>query len=117
VLVYPLLGILALSTFVYDSLAFSSELGIVAAGMTASSLVGLLYFAPVGAALGIANRKIHWNVSKARLVLACSWAASLAAIALAEVVGIEAVMMFGTSLLVLSAISTVIVAVARAFRS
>ena len=116
-LVYPLLGILALSTFVYDSLAFSSELGIVAAGMTASSLVGLLYFAPVGAALGIANRKRHWDMSKAKLVLACSWAASVAAIALAEVAGIEAVMMFGTSLLVLSAISTVIAAVARAFRS
>jgi hypothetical protein len=41
----------------------------------------------------------------------------VAAIALAEVAGIEAVMMFGTSLLVLSAISTVVVAVARAFRS
>jgi hypothetical protein len=116
-LIYPLLGILALSTSVYDSLALSSELGIVAAGTTASSLVGLLYFAPLGAALGIANRKRHWNTSKARLVLACSWAASVAAIALAEVAGIEAVMMFGTSLLVLSAISTVVVAVARAFRS
>jgi hypothetical protein len=117
VLIYPLLGILALSTFIYDSLAFSSELGIVAAGMAASSLVGLLYFAPVGAALGIANRKRHWDMSKARLVLACLWAVSVAAVALGEVAGIEAVMMFGTSLLVLSAISTVIVAVARAFRS
>lgn len=117
VLIYPLLGILTVSTFVYDSLAFSSELGIVAAGMTASSLVGLLYFAPVGAALSIANRKRHWDLSKTRLVLACSWAASAVAVALAEVAGIEAVMMFGTSLLVLSAISTVIVAVARAFRS
>jgi hypothetical protein len=117
VLIYPLLGILALSTFVYDSLAFSSELGIVSAGVTASSLVGLLYFAPFGAVLGIASRKRRWNMSKAGLVLACSWAASVAAIALAELARIESVMMFGTSLLVLSAISTVVIAVARAFRS
>jgi hypothetical protein len=117
VMIYPLLGILDISTFVHDSLAFSSELGIVAAGMTASSLVGLLYFAPLGAALGIASRKRHWNLSKARLILACSWAASVAAIAFAEIAGVEAVMMFGTSLLVLSAISTVVVAVACAFRA
>jgi hypothetical protein len=116
-LIQPLLGILAISTSVYDSLAFSSELGIVSAGITASSLVGLLYFAPVGAALGLANRKRRWDMSKAGLVLACSWAASVAAIALAEVAGTQAVMMFGTSLLVLSAISTVVIAVARAFRS
>lgn len=116
-LIYPLLGVLALSTSVYDSLAFSSELGIVSAGITASSLIGLFYFAPVGAALGIASRKRRWGMSKAGLILACSWAASVAAIALAEIAGMEAVMMFGTSLLVLSAISTVVIAVARAFRS
>jgi hypothetical protein len=117
VLVYPLLGILAISSSVYDSLAFSSELGIVSAGVAASSLVGLIYFAPLAAALGIANRKRRWDMSKAGLVLACCWAAGVAAIALAEVAGMQTVMMFGTSLLVLSAISTVVIAVARAFRS
>lgn len=116
-MIYPLLGILSLSTSVYDSLGFNSELGIVAAGTTASSLVGLLYFAPLGAALSIASRKRQWNMSRAGLVLACSWAASIIAIALAEVTAAEAVMMFGTSLLVLSAISTAVIAVARAFRS
>jgi hypothetical protein len=116
-MIYPLLGILSLSTLVYDSLGFNSELGIVAAGTTASSLVGLLYFAPLGAALGIASRKRQWNMSRAGLVLACSWAASIIAIALAEVAAAEAIMMFGTSLLVLSAISTAVIAVARAFRS
>lgn len=116
-MIYPLLGILALSTSVYDSLAFSSELGIVVAGMTSSLLVSLLYFAPLGAALGMASRKMQWNMSKARLVLACSWSASIAAIAIAEIAGAEAVMMFGTSSLVLSAISTVVIAIARAFRS
>ncbi len=116
-LIYPLLGILALSASIYDSLAFSSELGIVASGITASSLVGLLYFAPLGAALGIASRKRQWNMSRAKIVLACSWATSIVAVALAELAGAESVMMFGTSLLVLSAISTSVIAVARAIKS
>ncbi|MGI0048715.1 MAG: CFI-box-CTERM domain-containing protein, partial [Nitrososphaera sp.] len=116
-MIYPLLGILSLSTSVYDLLGFNSELGIVAAGTTASSLVGLLYFAPLGAALGIASRKRPWNMSRAGPVLACSWGTSIAAIALAEVAAAETVMMFGTSLLVLSAINTAVIAVARAFRS
>lgn len=115
--IYPLLGILDVSTSVHDSLAFDSELGVVAAGATASSLIGLIYFAPLGAALGIASKKKKWSMSKAKIVLACSWAASVAAIVIAEVAAVEAVMMFGTSLLVLSAISTVVVAVARAVKS
>lgn len=115
-LIQPLLGILAVSTSVHDSLAFSSELGILAAGVTASSLVGLLYFAPLGAALGIASRKRQWEMSRARLVLACSWAASIIAIVFAEIAGVGAAMMFGTSLLVLSAISTTVIAVARAIK-
>jgi hypothetical protein len=116
-LIHPLLGILGLSTFVYDSLAFSgSELGIVASGTTASSLVGLVYFAPLGIALGIAGRKKGWNMSKAKIVLICSWAASIVAIVLAELAEMEPVMMFGTSLLVLSTISMAVIAVARAVK-
>ncbi len=115
-LIYPLLGILSFSTFVYDSLTFGSELGIVAAGITASSLVGLLYFAPLGTALGIIGRKKMWDMSKAKVVVASSWAAGAIAIAIAEIAAVEVVMMFGTSLLVLSAISTAVIAVARAVR-
>jgi peptide/nickel transport system substrate-binding protein len=116
-LIYPLLGILAVSTYVYHSLAISSELAIVASGLSASSLVGLLYFAPLGAAIGIAGRKRRWNISRTKILLACSWTASIVGIALAEFAGTESVLMFGTSLLVLSAISTVVIAVARAVKS
>jgi peptide/nickel transport system substrate-binding protein len=115
-LIYPLLGILSLSALVYDSFRFGSELGIVAAGITASSLVGLLYFAPLGTALGIISRKRRWDMSKAKVVLASSWAAGTIAIAIAEIAAMEAVMMFGTSLLVLSAISTAVIAVAHAVK-
>lgn len=119
-LIHPLLGILTLSTSIYDSLAFffNNELGIVASGITASSLIGLVYFAPLGIALGIAGRRKRRNMSKAKTVLACSWAASIVAIALAELVGgiMEPVMMLGTSLLVLSTISTAVIAVAHAVK-
>jgi len=116
-LIQPLLRILVISTSVYDSLAFNSELGIVAAGVTASTLVGLLYFAPIGAVLGIVSRKRQWCMSRARLVLAGSWAASMTAIAFAEIAAFEIAMMFATSLLVLSAIITAVIAVARAVKS
>lgn len=115
-LIYPLLGILSLSALVYGSSTFGSELGILAAGITASSLFGLLYFAPLGTALGIISRKRRWDMSKAKVVLASSWAAGTIAIAIAEITAVEALMMFGTSILVLSAISTAVIAVARAVK-
>ncbi len=116
-MIYPLLGILALSTSVYDSIGFNSEMGIVTAGTMVSSLVGLIYFAPLGAALGITSRKMQWKMSRAGPILGCFWAASIVAIVLAEVTAAEVTMMFGTSLLVLSAISTTIISLARAIRS
>ncbi|MEW6605584.1 MAG: CFI-box-CTERM domain-containing protein [Thermoproteota archaeon] len=116
-LIYPLLGILAISTHIYDSLAFSDELSIVAAGITASSLIGLLYLGPLGAALGIACRRKNWNMSKPLVVLACSWASSIIAIVVAQAAAIEVSMMVGTSLLVLTAISTAVFAIARMVKS
>ncbi len=112
--IYPLLRMLGISTFVYDLLGFNSELAIVAVGATVGSLVGSLYFAPVAAVLAVVNRKKKWDLSMAKLVLLCAWIASVAAIAAAELAVAPEVMMFGTSLLVLSAISTAILAVARA---
>lgn len=117
ILIYPLLVILSMSTVVHDAFSINNELGIVAAGLTASSLVGLIYFAPLGVALGITARKKNWHMSKARIVLACAWVASITALIIAEISGAEVVMMLGTSLLVLSAISTAVIAVARAIKS
>jgi peptide/nickel transport system substrate-binding protein len=112
--IYPLLRMLGTSTFVYDLLGFNSEMAIVAVGATVGSLVGSLYFAPVAAVLAVINRKKKWDMSMAKLVLLCAWIASVAAIAAAELAVAPEVMMFGTSLLVLSAISTAILAIARA---
>ena len=112
VAIYPLLGILNLSTSVYGLLGFSSEAAIVGAGLTASSLIGLVYFAPVSAAL-IATGKVRQVGRTKKYIIAIAWAASLAAIAAGELAASPEALMFGTALLVMSAISTVVLAVAR----
>jgi peptide/nickel transport system substrate-binding protein len=114
VAIYPLLGILDLSTAVHGALGFSSEAAIVGAGLTASSLIGLVYFAPVSAAL-VATRK-RWKVGRVKYVLVAAWAASLAAVVAGEIAASPEALMFGTALLVLSAISTVVIAIGRAIR-
>ena len=114
--VYPLLGILDLSTAVHDALAFNGEAAIVGAGVAASSLIGLLYFAPVAAVFAVANRKKQWNIRYAKRALLVAWAASLAVILAGEISAGSEMLMFGTALLVLSAIATVIVAVIRLVR-
>jgi hypothetical protein len=114
--VYPLLGILDLSTSVFHALSFNNEAAIVGAGLTASSLIGLLYFAPLSAVLAIAGRKKRWDMKYAKYALVIAWAASLAAVAAGEAAASTEVLMFGTALLVLSAISTVVLAVVRVAR-
>jgi hypothetical protein len=112
--IYPLLAILDASAHVYGLLAFNGELGIIASGITASSLVGLLYFAPFAALAGVARRKKQWNLKGAKYALVLAWSASLAAIVLGEILAAPGAMMFGTALLVLSAIGTVVIAALRA---
>lgn len=114
--VYPLLGILDLSTSVFHTLSFNNEAAIVGAGLTASLLIGLLYFAPLSAVIAVAGRKKQWDMKYAKYVLVAAWAASLAAVAAGEAAQSTEALMFGSALLVLSAISTVILAVVRAVR-
>ena len=113
--VYPLLGILDLSTQVYDTLAFNGEAAIVGAGLTASALIGLLYFAPLSAVLALEGRRRQWKIGRAKYALAIAWAASLVMLGVGEI-SVGALLMAGTALLVLSAISTVVLAVARTAR-
>lgn len=114
--IYPLLGILDLSTQVYSILAFNDEAAIVGAGLTASALIGLLYFAPLSAVLALQGRRRQWNIGRAKYVLVATWATSLVMLGVGEISG-GALLMAGTALLVLSAISTVIIAIARVARS
>jgi hypothetical protein len=115
--VYPLLGILDVSTSVYRLLEFDSELAIMSAGVTASSLIGLVYFAPAAVTLGLVSRKKKWKMANAKLVLMGALSASVIAIIIAEFASMPEAMMFGTALLVLSVISAVILAVVQIIRS
>lgn len=113
--VYPLVGILDLSTRVYDLLGFNGEAAIVGAGVTASALIGLLYFAPFSAVLALQGRRRQWNLVGAKQVLVVAWSTSLVMLVAGEIIG-GIMLMTGTALLVLSVISTVILAVIRAAR-
>ncbi|MEM2846741.1 MAG: CFI-box-CTERM domain-containing protein [Nitrososphaerota archaeon] len=44
---YPLIGVLHASVKIYDLLSFNPEIGVIASGIFASFMIGLLYFSPI----------------------------------------------------------------------
>ncbi|MGI0028414.1 MAG: CFI-box-CTERM domain-containing protein [Nitrososphaera sp.] len=105
--VYPLLEVLDMSTGVYDVLSHksdSSEFAIVATGIAASFLIGMLYLAPAAALAAILRR--GFNSLSLGIPVACSWISSLTAISIAAPTHQPELMMFGSGLLVLTCIST-----------
>ena len=115
-LVYPLLQILDLSTIVYHVLGFNIEMAVVSAGLTSSTLIGAIYFAPIAIMIGLINRRMHWKITRVKIPLISALSASLIAIIFAEFIGMPEIMMFGTTLLVLSAISGAILAISKTIR-
>lgn len=97
VVLYPLIGILRVSTIAYFAFGFLPELAVVSSGIIASSMIGLVYVLPIVALLTFYSRRYK------HLVLAISrirsggalWTTSLLAIVIAEV--------FRSSLLVMAA--------------
>ncbi len=113
--VYPLVGILDLSALAYDVVALvgaDSEVGIVVAGLTASSLIGLVFFAPVPALLAI-MKSWRWNAPRIGQVSALTLLIAAAMVATASLTSIQELMMFGSGLLVLSTIFTVVIVVVQ----
>jgi hypothetical protein len=113
--VYPLIGILDLSALAYDVLSLAgmnSEAGIVIAGLTASSLIGLVFFTPIPALLAILK---DWrlNSSRIRQISALTWLVAAATVAAASFTLIQELMMFGSGLLVISTIFAVVVFVVQ----
>jgi len=107
VLLYPLIGILHLTSTTYNAFGFSHELAVVMAGLVASALIGIVYFSPL-AILALAllrrYRETTLRISQLR-ILAIAWAASLLMILLGEVAVVPALMMASTALFVLSTLS------------
>ena len=118
IFLYPLIGILHLSALVYQILSFNPELGVIAAGVVASSLIGIVYFSPI--IIGVLflikrTRKIKLEINHLKL-FAVLWVISITLTSLSTILLIPSFAMFTTALLVIltsvsSALTTAIKAV------
>ena len=104
---YPLLGILHLATLTYTALSFNEEVAIVAAGLVASVLIGVAYFAPPAIVLlGVLRRLRGWSLRLSQLKpLALTWALSALMIYVSWGLGASILMKAATSLFVLSSMA------------
>jgi len=110
IVLYPLIGILHLTYFLYMIPSFNSELAIVFAGLVASSLIGLVYFTvPIIGLLFIARRRGKKLSSSSRFFksLLSTWVVSLIMISLSELLHSYFFMALSTSMLVITTIGFV----------
>jgi hypothetical protein len=102
ILLYPLIGILHISYWTYLLLDFSCELGVVVAGLVASSLIGVVYLTPWSL---LFNLKIKFKPSKKVIRFAgLLLLGSILTIAFAEALGSISLMMMATSIFVVISI-------------
>jgi hypothetical protein len=102
---YPLIGSLYLAQWTYSTLSFAPELAVVAAGLVASSLIGVLYFAPAAILAAEIARRRRLSIHLPGKALASTWLASATLILMAELTAVPALMMAATAALVLSTIA------------
>jgi len=102
-LIYPLITILQLSTYIYLVLGFNRELGVFVAGVVASSLIGLVYDTPwITAILLYAKKKKGFVLHLRSLRLfAYIWLATIILIGTAEVLLSPHLMTFATASFIL----------------
>jgi len=116
VILYPLLGVLGISTLTYSIFSGTPEFAAVIAGLVASSLIGLVYLTPfafVGMRALTRRRRINvTNVAKGSLLLL---AAALALLAAGELAGSFLLLAAGSSVLVLTCVIAVPAIAALAF--
>ena len=101
---YPLIGILHVSAVVCRALSFNSELGVVVAGLIASTLIGSIYFTPIALMIiKLLHRKnIKFKYAKALIGF---WLVTLTLIAIGESVSSTILMMFATSAIILETLT------------
>jgi vacuolar-type H+-ATPase subunit I/STV1 len=108
VMLYPLLGVLGLSSLVYSLFSGAPEFGVVMTGLVASSLIGLVYLT-LPALVGVRalrKRKVIAGISIARISMA-SLATALLLIAVGEFAQSFVLLAVGSSALVLTCIIAV----------
>ena len=103
--IYPLLGSLYVAQASYSSLSFAPELAVVVAGVVASSLIGVVYFAPITLLVVRVGRRKQIRIGDINKPLMVAWISSLALIVVAEIAVLPALMMAGTAAFVLSTIA------------
>jgi hypothetical protein len=102
--IYPLLASLYVAQWSYSGLSFAPELAVVVAGLVASSLIGVIYFAPITLLVVRVARRKQLHIGDINKPLMVAWISSLALIVIAEIAMLPAVMMAGTAAFVLSTI-------------
>lgn len=105
---YPLIGILHLSSGTYHVFGFSPELGVLMAGLVASALIGVVYFSLPAAVLLVVIKRFGGKMLKiGRLkIAAVPLFLSLAMIVLGESIQCQSLMMVSTAMFVLTTLST-----------
>ena len=100
---YPLLGVLGISTLTYSMLSASPEFAVVVAGLIASSLIGLVYLTlPVLVGMRRLTKRRSIRISSVAKVSLTSLALALALLAAGEVAGSFLLLAVGGSVLVLT---------------
>lgn len=102
VILYPLMGILHLSSAAFSTFSFYPELGVVIAGLVASSLIGIIYIAP-WVMLVSHLRKFKPSVKIIHLT-GLVWGGSTVALVLAEILRSPSLMMVSTATFVIATI-------------
>ncbi len=112
---YPLIGALALAEYT-SSLLFSlnPELAMVSGGIVASSIIGIVYFAPVAILFLLRIRRYYRikNNSHTLTALAILWLTSAVVLTIGELLLAPVVVMFSTAMLVLATLTLSGIAVA-----
>jgi len=107
IILYPLIGILHLSLITYSAFSFSSEFGVIMAGLVASFLIGAVYFSPLATllwALLRRFRRIDVKIGYVKLTMA-PWLISIALILIGEMIASPLTLMLATAFFVLMTIS------------
>ena len=104
IMLYPLIGILHLASLTYSTLVFQPEVGLLAAGILASSLIGLVYLAlPMsGLFLLCRNRLSSRRKSRVTRTILLLMLSLLVAYGLSEMFAFAGVMMFVSAGIVLA---------------
>ncbi|MEM2370892.1 MAG: PGF-pre-PGF domain-containing protein [Candidatus Bathyarchaeia archaeon] len=111
---YPLISILHTSEALYEALSFSPEAGVVAAGIIASLLIGLVYFAPPS--IAIMRLTGRWPSKRAAKLTALIWLAAITGTGVSIIAGSSAAAMAFTSTLVLASSASSVVLAAQLIR-